>query len=125
MALCLVSEPFGNGCLLFPLFASISKVERLANPGDGFTPHREGEDHWDHWKALSQSPQLIHTQFAGKFLTYFFAAALGHLSLEKWVYSIHTCVLAAGTLPGGFYIYKVIIKVVIEPTDGLSHRDKC
>ena len=47
-------------------------------------------------KLCLRAPQLwIHTQFAGKFLTYFFTAALGHLSLEKWVL-IHTPVLAAG-----------------------------
>ena len=71
----------------------LPQSRKTGNPGDGFTPHREGEDHWDHWKALSQSPSTLDPYtICRQIFDIFFAAAPGHLSLEKWVL-IHTPVL--------------------------------
>ena len=42
-----------------PIICLNFQSRKAGNPGDGFTPHREGEDHWDHWKALSQSPSTL------------------------------------------------------------------
>ena len=57
-------------CLVMGIWKRLSSIpiiclnfqsRKAVNPGDGFTPHREGEDHcqWDHWKALSQSPSTL------------------------------------------------------------------
>ena len=78
-----------------PIVCLIFQSRKTGNPRDGFTPHRE-EDHWDHWKALSQSSSTLDPYtICRQILDIFFAAAPGHLSLEKWVL-IHTPVLAAG-----------------------------
>ena len=76
-----------------PIICLNFQSRKAGNPGDGFTPHREGEDHWDHWKALSQSPSTLDPYtICRQILDIFFYCSSGtFITGEVGTYT-HSCV---------------------------------